>query len=66
MNVSISEIIVILLIAVLVIKPEQLPEVAYTLGRLIQSVRRVFSKTKEEMSGFVRSIESLDEPKREK
>ena len=57
MNVSISEIIVILLIALLVIKPEQLPEVAFTLGRFAQSVRRLFSKVKEEMNDVLTSVE---------
>ena len=65
MNVSISEIIVILLIALLVIKPEQLPDVAHTLGRFIQSIRHMFAKMKDEMKSFVDSVETSDERKRE-
>ncbi|VVC76801.1 Sec-independent protein translocase protein TatB [Aquicella siphonis] len=65
MNFSISEIIVILLIALLVIKPEQLPEVAHTLGRFAQSIRRMFSRVKNEVNGFIDSVDQLDERKRE-
>ena len=57
MNFSISEIIVILLIALLVIKPEQLPDVAFTLGKFAQSMRRLFSRVKDEMNGFIDSVE---------
>ena len=57
MNFSVSEIIVILLIALLVIKPEQLPDVAFTLGRFAQSIRRLFFKVKNEMNGLIDSVE---------
>ena len=56
MNGSLSEIVVILLIALLVIKPEQLPEVAFSLGRFAQTLRRLFNKVKNEMN------ELIDEP----
>lgn len=52
MNFSIAEILVILLIALLVVKPEQLPEVANTLGRFVKIVQRLFSKIKQEVSQF--------------
>ena len=52
MNVCMSEIIVILLIALLVIKPEQLPDVAFALGRFAQGLRRMFAKVKDEMNSF--------------
>ena len=61
MNFSISEIIVILLIALLVIKPEQLPEVAFILGRFAQTVRRLFAKVKEEMNSFIDPVEKPNE-----
>jgi Sec-independent protein translocase protein TatA len=64
MNFSISEIIVILLVALLVIKPEQLPEVAFSLGRFAQSIRRMFSRVKDEMSGFIESVEKSDEQRK--
>ena len=53
MSFSISELIVVLLIALLVIKPDQLPEVAFSLGKFAQSIRRMFTKVKEEMKGFI-------------
>ena len=65
MNVSISEIIVVLLIALLVIKPEQLPEVAFALGRLVQSLRQMLGKVKEEMNGLISPVDSVNEGKRE-
>ncbi len=61
MNVSISEIIVILLIALLVIKPEQLPEVAFTLGRFAKIIRRFFTKMKDEMNQLADPIEKSNE-----
>jgi len=63
-NFSLSEIIVILLIALLVIKPEQLPDVAFNLGRFMQSMRRMFVKVKDEMNGLIDSVETPDEQKR--
>lgn len=65
MNISISEIIVVLLIGLLVIKPQQLPEVAQTLGRLAKSIRAMFSKVKAEMNGFIDVADKPNEQKRE-
>jgi Sec-independent protein translocase protein TatA len=62
-NFSISEILVILVIALLVIKPEQLPDVAFTLGRFTQSIRRMFAKVKDEMNGIIESVDKADERK---
>lgn len=58
---SISEIIVILLVAFLVIKPEQLPEVAFTLGRCLQWARSSLGKVKGEVSSFIHTIEQTNE-----
>jgi sec-independent protein translocase protein TatB len=58
-NFSISEILLVLLIALLVIKPEQMPEVARTLGRLMKSVRGIFAKVKEEVSGLIDPADSI-------
>lgn len=63
MNASVSEIIVILLIALLVIKPEQLPDVAFTMGRFVQSLKRLFGKVKEEMNAL---IDSVDKPEKKR
>lgn len=57
MHFSISEMILILLIALLVIKPEQLPDVAYTLGKFAKTVRSLFGKVKNEMDGLMESVE---------
>lgn len=57
MNFSISEIMVILLIALLVIKPEQLPDVAFTLGRFAQSLRRLLANVKGEVNELVNTVE---------
>jgi Sec-independent protein translocase protein TatA len=52
-NFSIGEILVVLLMALLVIKPERLPETAYTIGRFAQSIRRMLNKIKDEMNGLM-------------
>lgn len=61
MNFSISELIVIVLIALLVIKPEQLPDVAFTLGRFAKSIRQLFAKVKGEMNDLIESAEKSNE-----
>jgi Sec-independent protein translocase protein TatA len=65
-NFSISEVIVILLIALLVIKPDQLPDVAFSIGRFTKSLRRMFGKVKDEMNGLIDSVEKPDERKTDK
>jgi sec-independent protein translocase protein TatB len=60
-NISLSEIIVVLVIALLVIRPEQMPDVARTLGRLLQTARRLMSKVKEEMHGLIEPTEKTNE-----
>ena len=57
MSFSISEILVVLVIAVLVIKPEQMPDVAFSLGRFVSTIRRMFDKVKEDMTGIMDSVE---------
>lgn len=66
MNFSFSEIIVILLVALLVIKPEQLPDVAFSLGRFTKTIRRLFSKVKDEMNGLMDSVDTIPAEKRDK
>lgn len=48
-----SEVVLIGVVALVVIKPEQLPEVAYHLGRMTKTLRQLFNTVKEE----VKSIE---------
>lgn len=50
---SISELVMILLVALLVMKPEQWPEVAYTIGRLVAFSRRLLDKMKHEINGLL-------------
>lgn len=50
MNVSVSELIVILLIALLVIKPEQMPGIAHKLGQLTRKAQRMMKKFKTDVS----------------
>jgi Tat protein translocase TatB subunit len=49
MHISFSEILVILLVALLVIKPEHLPDAAQTLGRWMKWLRTATHKIKQEM-----------------
>lgn len=63
MNISISEIILVVLIALIVVRPEQMPEVAQTVGRMIRAVRRLFANVKNEMQGLIEPIEKYDERK---
>jgi sec-independent protein translocase protein TatB len=46
MHIPFSEILVILIVALLVIKPERLPEVALKLGRLVKWMRQSIAKIK--------------------
>lgn len=66
MNISLSELLVVLLIALLVIKPEQLPEVAAALGRFIKMIRGLFAKAKEEMNSFIEPVSKSTEQTRDK
>ena len=50
MHISLSEILVILLVALLVIKPEKLPAAAFTLARWLKQGRQTVAKVKEELS----------------
>lgn len=63
MNFSISEIAVILLVALLVIKPEQMPDVAFTLGRFFKSMRRMLMNIKQDVTSVIDSVDKSDERK---
>ena len=49
MNIPFSEIFVILLVAVLVIKPERMPEVALSLGRWVKWIRKSIANIKTQL-----------------
>lgn len=52
MSFSVSEVVLIGVVALLVIKPEQLPEVAYHLGRMTKTIRRLFDTVKDEVESI--------------
>lgn len=66
MNISLSEILVILLVALLVIKPDQLPEVAAMVGRAARLVRGFMTKVRKEVDGFIEPLEKPNESNRER
>lgn len=49
MNIHFSELLVILVVALLVIKPERLPDVAHTIGRWLKWGRQFLAKIKNEI-----------------
>lgn len=50
MNIHFSEVLLILLVALLVIKPERLPEVSYQLGRCLKWAQQMLLKIKTHIS----------------
>lgn len=52
MNIHFSELLVILIVALLVIKPERLPEVAYSLGRWAKRLRHLINKIKNDIKSY--------------
>lgn len=63
---SVSELLLILLVALLVIKPEQLPEVAEYTGRLVRLVRQIIARLKSEIQGLLDTVDNSDEQKRKR
>lgn len=61
MNVSLSELLVVVLIALLVVRPEKMPEVARTVGRFTRSIRRLLLKVKDEMNDLIDPVEKTNE-----
>ena len=51
MSISVSEIALVLFVALLVIKPDKLPETAYTLGKWLRLLRDGTAKIKREVEG---------------
>ena len=49
MNIHLSELLIIFIVALLVIKPEHLPEIALKMGRLVGWARQHLLKIKREM-----------------
>jgi sec-independent protein translocase protein TatB len=53
LNISLSEIVLILIIALLVIKPEQLPDAARNIGRFLKAIKNLFTQVKEQMNKLI-------------
>lgn len=62
MNISLSEIIVILIVALVVIKPEQLPDLAFKLGRWAKQLRKGMTKLHQELDGAVNQLKEEVKP----
>ena len=56
MNISLSEILLVLVVALVVIKPEQLPDVAFKLGRWAKQFRTGMTKLRREFDGTVSQL----------
>jgi Sec-independent protein translocase protein TatA len=66
-NISLSEIILVLVIAIIVVKPEQLPEIAKTIGRFAKYMKQAIAKIKSEMNELIDPAgDSNDRKTREK
>lgn len=66
--INMGEILVVVLVALLVIKPENLPETAFTLGRGLKWLRKMTSKIKQEFEEPLEKLtheKSLDESSHE-
>jgi Sec-independent protein translocase protein TatA len=61
MSISVSEIVVVLLVALLVIKPEKLPDVAFKCGQLLKWLRQTKAKLQQEIETPL--VESKTEPR---
>jgi Tat protein translocase TatB subunit len=55
-NISLSEILLVLIVALVVIKPEQLPEVAFKLGQWTKQFRKGMNKLRQEFDGTVTQL----------
>jgi len=64
MSISLGEILMILLVALLVIKPERLPEVASLLARWIRAAQRLISKIKHELDPLPAQYSYQEEKKK--
>lgn|GEM_PF-2897959 len=56
MNISLSEILLVLIIALVVIKPERMPEVAFKLGKWAKQLRGGMNKLRRELDGTVNQL----------
>jgi len=62
MYISLSEIMVVLVVALLVIKPEQLPGALQQLGRWLRWAQETIAKVKHDMTKPVEKLISSEKP----
>lgn len=62
MHISFSEILLILLVALLVIKPEHLPDAAISLGRWLKWARQTITKIKQDIEEPLEKLTSAKQP----
>jgi len=55
-NINLSEILLVLIVALVVIKPEQLPSVAFKMGRWAKQARRGLTQLRRELDGTVTQL----------
>ena len=65
MSIPVSEILVVLLVALLVIKPEKLPGAATTLGKWLKWLRQTTATIKQEMAEPLQKV-IAEKPRDEK
>lgn len=61
---SLAELIIVFLVAIIFIKPKDLPEIAYFIGRLYYKARRLFEELKIQLKTAQKEL-GLDEIKQE-
>lgn len=64
MSISFSEVLVIVLVALLVIKPENLPDTAFKLGKWLKWLRQTTANIKNEIEGPLEKL-THDKPTEE-
>lgn len=58
---NLSEILVILCVALIVIKPQQLPQVAYGIGEFFKLIQKLYSHLRNEMKTLIHKIDEGNE-----
>lgn len=64
MSINLSEVLVVLVVALLVLKPEQLPGAAFKLGKWTKSLRGTMTKLRRELDGTVTQLSQEVSPEK--
>lgn len=62
-DIGLWEILVVVVVALLVIKPEQLPHVARTIGRLLGKVKSMLASVKQEVDKHCLELDDIEQSK---